>query len=258
MLEKFRRAKEAEIQKLQRMVAAGTPPEPLSIARPSLRQALLDHGPGAVIAEYKRASPSKGLINATWTPVQAAEGYARAGAAALSVLTEEIHFQGSLDFLPIMADTGLPVLRKDFLLHPLQVLQTAATPASALLLIARMLTLAELEAMLGACREHGLEAVVEVFDAADLEKAKAAASNIIQVNNRDLDKLTTELRISEELIRHKSSDEAWISASGMNSARDMRRMRNAGFDGLLIGTRLMQEPDPGLALAQLLEELHAA
>ncbi|SDB14427.1 indole-3-glycerol phosphate synthase [Desulfonatronum thiosulfatophilum] len=258
MLEKFRRAKEAEIHVLRQMAADETLPKPLSMQRPSLRRALLSRGPGAVIAEYKRASPSKGLINAAWTPRQAAEGYARAGAAALSVLTEEVHFQGSLDFLPVMAEPGLPVLRKDFLLHPLQVLQTAATPASALLLIARMLTLAELEAMLVACRDHGLEAVVEVFDTTDLAKAKAAAASIIQVNNRDLDKLTTGLRISEELIEHRASGEVWISASGMHSAEDMRRMQGVGYDGLLIGTRLMQETDPGIALTKLLEEMNGA
>jgi indole-3-glycerol phosphate synthase len=266
MLEKFRQAKQAEILALREMAAAGTLPEPLSLSRPSLRQALTERGPGAVIAEYKRASPSRrhagrhagGLINALWTPQQAALGYARAGAAALSVLTEQVYFQGRLDYLEAMTGPALPLLpllRKDFLLDPLQVRQTAATPASAVLLIVRMLTPKELETMLKSCAEFGLEAVVEVFDACDLETAQAAKAQIIQVNNRDLDTLRLDLRISLELIGRKSAAEVWISASGIQTAQDMVRLRAAGFDGLLMGTRLMQEPDPGAALAGLLEEM---
>ena len=251
MLERFRQAKQAEIRELIALESAGRLPEPSTIPRPSLAKALLERGPGAVIAEYKRASPSLGVINVDWTPEQAAAGYARAGAAALSVLTEQTYFQGRLDFLPAMAEPGLPLLRKDFLLHPLHVRQTAATPASALLLIARMLSQPELEVMLTECRVYGLEAVMEVFDEGDLDKAKAVNATLIQVNNRDLDRLTTNLCISEGLIRHKAEGEVWISASGMNTAQDMARMRDAGYHGLLIGSRLMQEPDPGQALAEL-------
>lgn len=255
MLEKFRQAKQAEIEALQNLAADGTLPEPLLFARPSLVRALRENGPGAVIAEYKRASPSKGLINAKWAPEQAASEYAQAGAVALSVLTEETYFQGRLEYLEAMTGPGLALLRKDFLLHPLQVRQSAATPASAVLLIVRMLTPDELAAMFGACAQCGLEAVVEVFDWADLKRAKDAGARIIQVNNRDLDTLATDLGVSLELINHKSAGEAWISASGMHTARDMARMRDAGFDGLLMGTRLMQAPDPGAALAGLLEEM---
>lgn len=252
MLERFRQAKQAEIQNLVALESRGRLPEPSDVSRPSLAQALLSGAPGAVIAEYKRASPSQGLINAQWPPDQAAAGYARAGAVALSVLTEETYFQGNLEYLSVMTASGLPLLRKDFLLHPLQVRQTAATPASALLLIARMLSRPELQTMLDACRAFGLEAVVEIFDQADLDLAKSVGSTIIQVNNRDLDRLTTDLRISENLIHHRSAGEIWVSASGMNSSEDIRRMRQAGFHGLLIGTRLMREPDPGAALAALL------
>lgn len=252
MLERFREAKQVEIRELIALESAGRLPEPSTTPRPSLAKAVVDRGPGAVIAEYKRASPSRGVINVNWPPDRAAMGYAQAGAAALSVLTEETYFQGSLDFLPVMAAPGLPLLRKDFLLHPLQVRQTAATPASALLLIARMLNRSELESMLAECRTFGLEAVVEIFDEEDMDKAKAASSAIIQVNNRDLDRLTTDLRVSKNLIRHKAAGEIWISASGMNTAQDMARMRDAGYHGLLIGSRLMQESDPGQALAELL------
>ncbi|TVQ98599.1 MAG: indole-3-glycerol-phosphate synthase [Desulfovibrionales bacterium] len=255
MLERFRQAKQAEIQALLDQERTGQLPPPFSGPRPSLIQALRHQAPGAVIAEYKRASPSRGLINAHWPPSQAAAGYARAGATALSVLTEETYFHGSLDFLQVMANPGLPLLRKDFLLHPVQVRRTAATPAAALLLIARMLSNSELESMLATCREYALEAVVEVFDRADLDKAQAGGSSLIQVNNRDLDRLTTDLRISLDLIRFRNKGEVWISASGMHSAEDMVRMRDAGYHGLLIGSRLMQEPDPGQALAELLRAM---
>ncbi len=255
MLEKFRQAKQVEILALQEMAATKALPAPLQMVRPSLRQALLQSGPGAVIAEYKRASPSKRLINAAWPPEDAALGYARAGAAALSVLTEQTYFQGRLEYLDAMTGPGLPLLRKDFLLHPLQVRQSAATPASAVLLIARMLTPEELVQMLMDCAEFGLEAVVEVFDRNDLDRAKHAGARIIQVNNRDLDTLATDLGVSSGLISRKSADEIWISASGLQTARDMAGMRDAGFDGLLMGTRLMQAPDPGAALARLLGEM---
>lgn len=257
MLEKFCQAKQTEIRALQKLASTGSLPAPLPHARPSLGQAVLERGPGAVIAEYKRASPSKGLINAAWPPEQAASGYARAGAAALSVLTEQTYFQGRLEYLDAMTGPGLPLLRKDFLLHPLQIRQSAATPASAVLLIVRMLTPQELAEMLKACAEFGLEAVVEVFDRNDLDRAKVAGARIIQVNNRDLDTLITDLDVSLELISRKSAGEIWISASGMHTARDMARMRDAGFDGLLMGTRLMQEPDPGAALAGLLREMRS-
>lgn len=255
MLEKFRQAKQAEIRLLQKMEEQGMMPQPWPGLRPSLMAALHSKGPGAVIAEYKRASPSRGLINAHWTAEDAAAGYAQAGAAALSVLTEEIFFQGSLDYLESMAGPGLPLLRKDFLLHPLQVQRSAATQASAVLLIARMLTAEELEAMLKLCSNLGLEAVVEVFGDWDLEMAKAAGAKLIQVNNRNLDTLTTDVRVSLELIDQKAEGEVWISASGLDTAQDMRWMRRAGFDGLLMGTRLMREANPGLALAKLLEEM---
>lgn len=257
MLEKFQQAKQAEIEALLKLAANGSLPDPLIIARPSLSRALREKGPGAVIAEYKRASPSKGLINPDWLPEQAASGYALAGAAALSVLTEQTHFQGRLKYLEAMTGPGLPLLRKDFLLHPLQIRQSATTPASAVLLIVRMLKPDEFGAMLAACAKYGLEAVVEVFDRADLDRAKQVGARIIQVNNRDLATLSTDLTVSLELIRRKSADEIWISASGLETARDMAKMRDAGFDALLMGSRMMRTPDPGAALARLLERMQS-
>jgi len=250
MLERFRQAKQAEIAALQELEDQGRLPEPFAGQRLSFKRRL--QGPGlAVIAEYKRASPSRGVINAELGPEEVAEDYSRGGAAALSVLTEEAHFQGELGFLQRMAPAGLPLLRKDFILHPLQVRQTAATPASALLLIARMLDDAELAGLLQLSRDCGLDAVTEAFDATDLARAQTAGAEIIQINNRDLDTLATDLEVSARLVVRRREGEVWISASGMAAPEDLVRMRDLGFDAVLVGTSLMAAPDPGEALAAL-------
>jgi len=204
-----------------------------------------------VIAEYKRASPSKGAINPDLTPEFVAQAYAHAGAAAISVLTEETYFQGRLAFLEPMSATGLPLLRKDFILDPLQIAATAATRASAVLLIARMLTRGELEECLASARGFGLTGVTEVFDEADLDKASACGATVIQVNNRDLDTLTTDLAVSRRLIGRKEPGQLWISASGLSKRPQLDEIASLGFDAALIGTSLMQHADPGQALSRL-------
>lgn len=255
MLERFREAQLPSIARLRKMADAGTLPAPLEFPggeRPPFSRALRGAGAPAVIAEYKRASPSRGVINLELSPADVARMYADNGAAAISVLTEEAHFQGSLEFLSAMAFAGAPLLRKDFLLDPLQVAETAATPASALLLIMRMFRgAAKVREMLDLCREHGLEAVCEVFDEADLDMARWADAEIIQVNNRDLDTLATDLGVSRRLARTKGSGELWISASGMDAPAQLEEMADLGFDAVLIGTSLMSRPDPGAALAEL-------
>ena len=177
--------------------------------------------------------------------------YAASGAAAISVLTEETYFKGSLDYLEAVSGAGLPMLRKDFLLHPLQVVETAATRASALLLIVRMLTDGELAEMLGLTYDAGLEAVVEVFDEADLDRAEAAGAHIIQVNNRDLDTLQTDLAVARRLAARKRPGRIWIAASGIRSRADVLNMASFGYNAVLVGTSIMAEADPGAALAIL-------
>jgi indole-3-glycerol phosphate synthase len=248
MLERFRQAKQAEIE---RLLAQGPPP-PLPGARPGFRAGLEAKGPCAVIAEYKRASPSKGVINLGLEPGDVAAMYARAGAAALSVLTEEAYFQGRLEFLAAMTGPGLPLLRKDFLFHPLQVAQTAATSASALLLIARMFGAAtELRSLREQAEGLGLEAVVEVFDEADLGLARDSGATLLQVNNRDLDTLRVGLDVSRRLAPQRGAGEFWISASGIDRPEQVAEMRDLGFGAVLVGTSLMSSADPGAALAAL-------
>jgi len=256
MLARFREAQLPGINRLRKLAAAGEMPAPWQFptreGRPCFSRALRAAGSPAVIAEYKRASPSRGVINLDLTPADVARMYAENGAAAFSVLTEQAHFQGDLRYLEEMAFAGRPMLRKDFLLDPVQVLETAATPASALLLIMRMFDGADdVREMLDLSREHGLEAVCEVFDEADLDMARWAGASIIQVNNRDLDLLTTDLGVSRRLARTRGAGELWISASGLDSPEQVAEMADLGFDAVLIGTSLMSRPDPGAALKEL-------
>jgi len=256
MLARFREAQLPGINRLRKLDATGQLPAPWEFptreGRPSFSRALRATGAPAVIAEYKRASPSRGVINLDLTPADVARMYAENGAAAFSVLTEEAHFQGRLGFLADMAFAGKPMLRKDFLLDPVQVAETAATPASALLLIMRMFDGADaVREMLDLCREQSLEAVCEVFDEADLDMARWAGAEIIQANNRDLDTLATDLDVSRRLVRTRGAGELWISASGLDSPAQLEEMVDLGFDAVLVGTSLMSRPDPGAALKEL-------
>jgi indole-3-glycerol phosphate synthase len=251
MLEKFAAAKQAEIRMLEERREAGSLPSPWQGARPDFVRALIDSSPVAVIAEYKRASPSMGDINLGLDPAGAARAYASARAAAMSVLTETEYFKGDLAHLEEAAVAGLPLLRKDFIIHDLQVEATAATPASAVLLIARMLYPDDLKRLLALSRSLGLAPVVEVFDAVDLEVARQSGADIIQVNNRDLDTLKVNLNNSLDLARHRGENEVWISASGIRLHDHVLRLARAGFNAVLVGTTLMAGSDPARALAGL-------
>ena len=257
MLNKFRKAKEREIVRLRSAADMGLVPRPWDGERPSFTNALLGakhKGDAvAVIAEYKRASPSRGLINAALGPEDVAAMYARGGAAAISVLTETDYFQGSQDYLFAMAAAGPPLLRKDFLFDPVQVMDTASTPASALLLIARMFDNTEdLSEMIALTRNADITPVVEIFDEADLARSREAGATVIQANNRDLDKLVTDLDNGRRLIRDKRDGELWICASGIETHGQLMEMAGLGYDAALVGTSLMQHDDPGAALARLL------
>jgi indole-3-glycerol phosphate synthase len=252
MLEKFRAAKQAEIDELRRLRDAGHAHVPFADPRPGFGAALTAPGSSGIIAEYKRASPSKGDINLGVPPRRTCEGYALAGACALSILTESRYFKGDLAFLDEVAPVGLPLLRKDFIVDPLQVEATAATPASAILLIVRMFEdQDDLAYLHGQCISLRLEPVVEVFDERDLDRAKEIGARIIQVNNRDLDTLATDLNRCLDMVRRKEEGEIWIGASGISTPEQVRELRAAGLDALLIGTALMQNENPGRGLAEL-------
>jgi indole-3-glycerol phosphate synthase len=206
-----------------------------------------------VIAELKKASPSRGLIRADFDPIALAKGFEAAGAAALSVLTEEQFFQGDLKHMrDAHAAAGLPVLRKDFIVDPWQVWEARATNADSFLLIVAALSDALLAELLTLGRELGMEPLVEVHTGEELVRALAAGARIIGVNNRDLRTLEVRLETSQELIDSIPEECIAVSESGLRTHQDLVRLREEGFDAFLIGEHLMAQPDPGAALAVLL------
>ena len=211
-----------------------------------------------VIAEHKRRSPSKGAIREDLAPADVARGYEAAGAAAISVLTDEPFFGGRLEHLQeARAACGLPVLRKDFVIDPWQVWEARAAGADAVLLIVAALDDTALRALLGTASAAGMDALVEAHDRAELDRALAAGARVVGVNNRDLRTLAVSLETSLALARAIPDDVVAVAESGIRTGADVRRLREAGFDAFLVGEHLMSAPDPGAALGQLIAEAGA-
>jgi indole-3-glycerol phosphate synthase len=206
----------------------------------------------AVIAEIKKASPSKGVLVADFTPTRIAEMYQRGGATALSVLTDGPFFQGSLaDLEAARAAVALPVLRKDFTIAPEQILEAAAHGADAILLIASILTEREMRDFREAAARFGMAALVEVHTAEELKPAIGSGAEIIGVNNRDLRTFEVSLDTSLRLAERMPSGVVRVSESGIHSAADVQRLRAAGYTAFLVGEHLMKAADPAAALAEL-------
>lgn len=199
-------------------------------------------GPGlAVIAEIKRASPSAGEIAADLDPAALAAAYAKAGAAAISVLTDREFFHGGLDDLRrARAAVSIPVLRKDFIIAPVQVYEARAEGADSLLLIAAALSDARLAELLGLARSLGLEPLVEVHDAAELSRVSAAGATVIGVNNRDLRTFAVDLAVAERLRPHFPAAAIAVAESGIRRPSDALRLARAGFHAVLIGEALVR------------------
>ncbi|MGN0833185.1 MAG: indole-3-glycerol phosphate synthase TrpC [Kiritimatiellia bacterium] len=205
-----------------------------------------------VIAELKQASPSEGLIRADFAPIALADELAAAGAAALSVLCEPHRFLGSEDFLTAVAQrVRIPVLYKDFVTTPYQVLAARAAGASAVLLIAAVLDAPRLASLLALARELRLTALVETHDRAEIARALACGARVVGVNCRDLRTFRTDPSVTAELLAEIPADRVRIAESGIRTAADLRALRAAGADGFLIGTTLMRAPRPGAALRTL-------
>ena len=200
-----------------------------------------------VIAEVKKASPSRGVLREDFDPVEIARAYEAAGADAISVLTDEKHFQGSLDHLSAIrrAGVGLPLLRKDFALGTYHVLEAAAHGADAVLLIARVLSPGEIAECARLADELGMAAVVEVHDAAEVAVAVESPCRIIQINNRDLRTFRVDLRVTEQLAPRIPRDRIIISASGFDSAEAVGKAREAGAHAVLVGEWLVRAPGTG-------------
>ena len=207
-----------------------------------------------IISELKKASPSRGVIRQEYAPAALAASLEQAGAAALSVLTEEDFFSGSLaDLKEASRVTKIPILRKDFIVDPWQVWETRAAGADSFLLIAAILDDSSLRELLDLGRSLKMEALVEVHSREELKRALAAGARIVGVNNRDLRDFQVHVETSLELAEAIPDDRIAVSESGLRSHNDLVRLQLAGFDAFLIGEQVMQSADPGAALRELRE-----
>ena len=220
-------------------------------SRRDFREALCARVP-AVIAEVKKASPSKGVLCADFDPARIASEYQRGGAAAVSVLTDESFFQGSLAHLQaVRAAVDLPALRKDFTIANAHIVEAAAHGADAILLIAAILSERKLRDFREAAAEYGMAALVEVHNRRELDAAIASGATIIGVNNRNLSTFEVTLDTSLELAEHMPAGVVRISESGIHDAADVACLRAAGYTAFLVGEHLMKSGDPAEALRRL-------
>ena len=209
--------------------------------------------PVRVVAEIKRASPSAGPIRAGADPAAIAREYAAAGAAAISVLTDERFFDGRLEFLArVRAAVGCPLLRKDFVIDRYQVVEARAAGADAVLLIAAALEPDQLADLLAEATRQELDALVEIHREAEAEVALAAGARLIGVNHRDLATFEIDMGLTERLAPRLPADAVLVAESGIRSPADLHRLADAGAHAVLVGELLMRAPSPGAALAELL------
>ena len=208
-----------------------------------------------VIAECKRRSPSKGVLKAAYDPAAIASAYDRAGAAAISVLTEPAFFDGHLDHLAAVRQvTDLPILRKDFIVDRYQILEARAAGADAVLLIVAALTPAALKDLHHVAKDAGLDVLVEIHDLHELPIALDAGASIVGVNNRDLRTLAVNTDVSRQAAELIPEGVIAVAESGLKTGGDLLALQDAGYDAFLIGERLMATDDPGSSLAELLKD----
>ena len=232
------------------LVAAAAQSAPRGFAA-ALRAQLLAGLP-AVIAEIKKASPSKGVIREHFVPAEIAASYAQHGAACLSVLTDVSFFQGHADCLrQARAACALPVLRKDFMIDPYQVLEARAMGADCILLIAACLSDAQMAELEACAIEHGLDVLVEVHDGAELDRALALKTPLLGINNRNLRSFEVTLDTTLGLLSQVPADRLLVTESGIVNRGDVQRMRAAGVHAFLVGEAFMRADEPGEALAAL-------
>lgn len=210
----------------------------------------------SVIAEIKKASPSKGIIRKEFDPVRIAGQYREGGASAISVLTDEAAFQGSLDYLKAVSETvDLPVLRKDFIVDPYQVKEARAYGADAVLLIVTITEGNQLQELLHAASEFELDCLVECYSEEDFNRVDFNQVSILGVNNRDLSTFEVNLHRGIEILKKAPPETCLVSESGLSSAEDLQQLKEEGIDAALIGEHFMRQPDPGKAVSQMLDEL---
>jgi indole-3-glycerol phosphate synthase len=209
-------------------------------------------GQAAVIAEIKKASPSKGVLRADFIPADIAQSYAEHGAACLSVLTDKQFFQGSVDFLKqARASCDLPVLRKDFMVDPYQIYEARAMGADAILLIAACLDDSQMADMEAVAHRLDMAVLVEVHDRAELDRALKLKTRLVGINNRNLKTFEVSLQTTLDLLPHVPADRLLVTESGILSSDDVKRMREAHVNAFLVGEAFMRANEPGEALAKL-------
>ena len=212
----------------------------------------IGRGDAAVIAEVKKASPSKGVLRADFDPAAIAASYARHGAACLSVLTDVQFFQGHADFLAqARAACALPVIRKDFMIDPYQVVEARAMGADAILLIAACLGDGQMGELEAAAFEQGLDVLVEVHDGDELDRALRLKTPLVGINNRNLRTFEVTLQTTLDLMGNVPADRVLVTESGILAQPDVAKMRGAGVHAFLVGEAFMRAPDPGVALEAL-------
>lgn len=221
---------------------------------PSFAERISRKGVTNIIAELKSRSPSKGVIRENYDPRLIAHSYERGGAAALSVLTEEDFFGGSLEHLRAIRPVKLPLLRKDFIFDEYQVYEASFAGADALLLIVAILDDDLLERLIRLADKLHISPLVEVHSASEMKRAIAAGAVVIGVNNRDLTTFNVDLETSIRLAALAPSGTILVSESGLNSAHEIKLLKSAGFSAFLIGEHFMRADDPGEALRRLIEE----
>lgn len=255
ILDEILEHKRQEVAAAQQRLSAESLAERARGCREALRgfrQTLAKGSGPRVIAEIKRRSPSKGEIRADFDPVGCAMSYAEAGAAAISVLTDERFFGGRLEFLgSVRSAVEVPLLRKDFVIDAYQIDEARVSGADAILLIVAALSRKDL----GRLRKHavslGLDVLVEVHDEEELESALAAGADLIGINNRDLRSFQTDLAVTERLAPRVPEDALIVAESGIFSHQEIRRLEGVGVHAFLVGESLMREADVGLALRRL-------
>ncbi len=214
------------------------------VVRRSFKNALTQDGEIAIIGEVKKASPSKGLIRPEFNPETIARAYAGAHVQALSVLTETEFFLGDPEYLKkARAASGLPVLRKDFIIDPWQIYETYLLGADAMLLITAILDNEALSGFIRLAQSFDIDALVEVHNETELERALKAGAEIVGINNRDLNDFSVTIETTESLIPLIPEEKVIVSESGIHTAEDLKRIRTAGADAVLIGEAFMKEPD---------------